>query len=231
MTIRDLIGKVQDVIPVRNVLLSVSEKAGLGDFVRGLIMESPEVVLMSTGGTYKLLSLALPERDQARLVEVSQYTGFPEMDGGLVKTLHPKIHAGILGERGNPKHHSYLKDDLNGGVFIDMVVANLYPFQKKIAETGVTFEGARGNIDIGGPSMVRGAAKNFPGCAVVTDPDDYRLLLDHIRDNGGGTTFAIRFELSKKAFEMTAGYDACISSYLKSQKLEDIRLKYNFTEK
>ncbi len=231
MAIRDLVGKVQDKIPVRTVLLSVSDKTGLDDFARDIVGLCPDVMFLSTGGTFKALLPALAIiGEQSRLVEVAEYTGFPEMDGGLVKTLHPKIHAGILGERGNTKHHAYLENDLSGARFIDMVVVNLYPFGKTVATPGVTFEKARGNIDIGGPSMVRGAAKNFPSCAVVTDPRDYMLILDDLRRNGGRTDFARRLELSKKAFAMTAEYDTAIAAYLAKQTAEGVRKNYDFAE-
>lgn len=205
-----MVGGVTDKIPVKTVLLSVFDKKGLETFVPGLVEACPTGVLfLSTGGTYnRLRELGIPN-----LLEVAQYTEFPEMEGGLVKTLHPKIHAGILGERNNPAHQEYLKS-LGNGVYIDMVVVNLYPFDKVISKPGATFEDARGNIDIGGPTMVRGAAKNFPSCAVVIDPDDYAGTLQHVRDNNGCTTLDHRMSLVPKAFYHTAAYDRAIAAHM-----------------
>jgi len=218
MSIRDLKGTVEDKIPVRNVLLSVFDKSGLETLVPSIIEVSPNVRFMSTGGTYKKLAemfagSCYPER----LMEVAEYTGFPEMEGGLVKTLHPKIHAGLLGERNNPEHQKYLAETLNGGVYIDLVVVNLYPFNKVIADPAVTFEKARGNIDIGGPCMVRAGAKNFPSCAVLCDPADYKSFLDNLRENDGCTTFNQRLRLAQKAFETTARYDSAIAPFIAEQ--------------
>lgn len=148
------------------------------------------------------------------------------MDGGLVKTLHPLIHGGILGERGNPKHAEYLEQTFGKrGVFIDMVVANLYPFEQMVAKVRsgeidprtkepFNFENARGNIDIGGPAMLRGAAKNFPSCAVVCDPSDYSSVVEGVTIETGCTTFAQRARLAPKAFELTAKYDSAVAAYM-----------------
>lgn len=218
MTIRDLKGSVQDKIPVNRVLLSVYDKRGLDELVLGLIEQNPGVLLLSTGGTYKAIREALGQ-SFSQLKDVSEYTGFPEMEGGLVKTLHPKIHAGILGERGNPEHETYLHETLSQpgtipGDYIDMVVVNLYPFSEVVAKPGTTFEQARGNIDIGGPTMVRAAAKNFMSCAVVVQPANYGDVLESMRANAGCTTFALRERLMKNAFVMTANYDTDIARYL-----------------
>lgn len=231
MTIRDLKGKVNDKIPVRNVLVSVFDKSGLDTFIPGLIEACPSVRFMSTGGTHKKLNEmfgVIGEGD--RLMEVSQYTGFPEMEGGLVKTLHPKIHAGILGERNNPAHQEYLEKTLNGGVFIDIVAVNLYPFGKVIADPAVTFEKARGNIDIGGPTMIRAAAKNFPSCAVVCEPADYGPLLQEIRANGGCTTFDTRFALAQKVFATMGTYDSSIATFWSQQGISEVRKSYQFAD-
>ena len=134
MSIRDAEGQIEGNIPVKNVLVSVSDKSGLEGFVKGLIEVNPDVRFMSTGGTYKKIDELLGESSEKHLIQVSDYTGFPEMEGGLVKTLHPKIHAGLLGERNNPEHQRYLKEDLDNGVYIDMVVVNLYPFKDIVAK-------------------------------------------------------------------------------------------------
>ena len=188
-------------LPVRRALISVSDKTGIVDFARELSTLGVEI--LSTGGTYKLL------RDNAiDAVEVADYTGFPEMMDGRVKTLHPKIHGGILGRR-----------DLDGAVMaehgiqpIDMVVVNLYPFAATVAKPGCTLPDAIENIDIGGPTMVRSAAKNHKDVAIVVNAGDYASLLDGLKQ--GGLTYAQRFDLALKAFEHTAAYDGMIANYL-----------------
>lgn len=242
MSIRDMEGGVTDRIPVQNVLVSVADKSGLDLLVGGLMEVNPNVRFMSTGGTKKRIAEILGQEADGHLIGVAEYTKMPEMPGGLVKTLQGKVHAGILGERNNPKHQDYLAGlakeidfgpggpekvfdakpgrytvdvvEREKGVFIDLLVGSFYPFEKKIAEEGVTFEGARGNIDIGGPSMLRGGAKNFMSCAVITSPDQYRMILTHIRENDGCTTFEKRLELAEKVFELTSNYDRHIHTYL-----------------
>jgi len=215
MTIRDVQGQVMDQIPVRNVLISVYDKSGLGTIVPTLLEVNPDVRILSTGGTYdRLKSIA-----GANLVEVAEYTGFPEMEGGLVKTLHPKIHAGLLGERGNPAHEKYLAE--MGGEYIDLLVVNLYPFSQVVAQ-GVSFEKARGNIDIGGPAMLRAGAKNFLSCAVVCDPADYGMVIAQLKQQNGNTVLPIRASLATKAFGTTARYDAAVASYMLTQMQENL---------
>lgn len=214
MTIRDLKGSVENKIPVQNVIVSVFDKTGLDDFIPGLVDINPRIMFISTGGTYKKLAEILGNCAENNLMEVSEYTGFPEMEGGLVKTLHPKLHAGILGERNNPEHQKYLKEDLNNAVYIDMVVVNLYPFEKVISQPNVTFEKARGNIDIGGPAMLRAAAKNFLSCAAVCDPRDYDNVLKVVKNNDSCTTLIQRLSLARNVFELTSEYDTAISLYM-----------------
>ena len=229
MAIRNVKGEVTDLIRVKNVLVSVYDKTGLESLIPGLIDLNPKVAFISTGGTYSKVKEILGSSHSQNLMEVAEYTGFPEMEGGLVKTLHPKIHAGILGERNNPEHQRYLEQELGNGVFIDMVVANLYPFQDVI-NSGVDFEKARGNIDIGGPTMIRGAAKNFLSCAVVCDPVEYKYVLNHIAAANGTTSFSYRFHLAQKAFKKTAEYDKAISDHLSKKygfDLSKIRESYN----
>jgi phosphoribosylaminoimidazolecarboxamide formyltransferase/IMP cyclohydrolase len=191
-----------DLIPVKRALISVSDKTGIVDFARAL--SGLGVELLSTGGTYRLL------RDSGiAVVEVSEYTGFPEMMDGRVKTLHPKVHGGILGRRGT--------DDTvmaeHGIAAIDMVVVNLYPFEQTVAKPGCTLEEAVENIDIGGPTMVRAAAKNHAFVNIVVDAADYAALLDELKANGGATSRATRFDLAIKAYEHTAAYDGAIANY------------------
>ncbi len=232
MTIRNLKGKVNDKIPVKNVLISVFDKNGLEELVPGLIDINPSTKFVSTGGTYEKIKDILGKYYGDNLIEIAKYTGFPEMEGGLVKTLHPKIYAGILGERNNPEHHRYLVRELNGGVFIDMVVVNLYPFSQVVSKEGTTFEQARGNIDIGGPTMIRAAAKNFPSCAVVCEPSQYEKIMEVIRNNKGSTTFDLRLQLAREAFKITAKYENSIVGYLSKPAVtpEKVRAEYNFTE-
>ncbi|HLC81232.1 MAG TPA: hypothetical protein VJH68_01110 [Candidatus Nanoarchaeia archaeon] len=216
MVIRSLVGGVSDRIPVKTVLISVFDKTGLDAFVPELIKATPNILFLSTGGTYKTLQRILDNDRGKHLMEVSEYTGFPEMEGGLVKTLHPRIHAGILGERNNPAHQIYL-ESLGSASFIDLVIVNLYPFEQVIAKPDLAFEEARGNIDIGGPTMVRGAAKNFPSCAVIIDPKDYAATLQHLQKNGGCTTLNYRLSLMPKAFAYTAKYDEVIADFMANQ--------------
>lgn len=232
MSIRDLKGKVNDLIPVKNVLISVSDKKGLEKLVPELIGINPDVIFISTGGTYGKIKDILEDSYENNLIDVDEYTGFPEMEGGLVKTLHPKIHAGILGERNNQEHQRYLREELNEGVFIDMVVVNLYPFSQIALKESTTFEQARGNIDIGGQTMIRAAAKNFPNCAVSCVPSQYEKIMEVIKSTGGSTTFDLRLQLAREAFGTTAGYENSIVEYLSRPQVtsEKVRAGYNFTE-
>jgi phosphoribosylaminoimidazolecarboxamide formyltransferase/IMP cyclohydrolase len=196
---------------VSQALISVSDKHGAVDFARELAALG--VKLLSTGGTAKLL------RDAALdVTDVSDYTGFPEMLDGRVKTLHPKVHGGILGIRGNPEHAATMsKHDIPT---IDLVVVNLYPFQQTIAKKDCALEDAIENIDIGGPTMVRAAAKNHGneqgGCAVVVEPADYPQIVAEMKANGGAISAATRLVLAKKAFVHTARYDSAIANWLTS---------------
>src|SRR5438477_11084031 len=189
---------------ISRALLSVSDKAGLVDFARGLAELGVE--LISTGGTRKALADAgLAVRD------VSDVTGFPEILDGRVKTLHPKIHGGLLAVRDNPQHTQTIA--AQGIQPIDMVVCNLYPFQQTVAKPGATHEEIIENIDIGGPSMVRSAAKNYHDVAVVTSPEQYAAVLEELRANNGALTAATRERLAAAAFARTAAYDSAISAY------------------
>ncbi len=190
---------------IRQALISLSDKRGALEFAQGLAAQG--VKLLSTGGTAKLL------RDAGLAVtEIGDYTGFPEMLDGRVKTLHPKVHGGILARRDLPDHLATIEQ--HGIPMIDLVCVNLYPFAATIAKPGVTLEDAIENIDIGGPAMVRSSAKNYAGVAVVTDPDDYPALLGEMKDNDGALTLATRFNLAKKAFTHTARYDSMIANWL-----------------
>ena len=191
--------------PIARALLSVSDKTGLVEFARGLA--DAGVALLSTGGTAKALAAAGLD-----VTEIDAYTGFPEMLDGRVKTLHPKVHAGILARRDSSEHAATLA--AHGIPPIDLVVVNLYPFRETIARAGCTLAEAIENIDIGGPTLVRAAAKNYAGVGVVVDPDDYDALLHELKSNAGALTAATRFRLAQKAFSHTAAYDGAISNYL-----------------
>ncbi len=196
---------------VTQALISVSDKNGIVDFARSLSQLG--VKLLSTGGTAKLLrDSGLPVTD------VSDYTGFPEMLDGRVKTLHPKVHGGILGRRDLPEHLKTMEQ--HGIPTIDLVVVNLYPFRETVAKPGCTLDDAIENIDIGGPAMVRAAAKNHGnaqgGVAIVTDPADYTVILDEMKAHAGAVSYATRFSLAKKAFTHTARYDSAIANWLTS---------------
>ncbi|MCH7567966.1 MAG: hypothetical protein IIA87_00960 [Nanoarchaeota archaeon] len=236
MTIRNLIGGVEDLIPVNNVLISVYDKTGLDRLIPGLVELNPGVRFLLTGGTHRVVGKILEGlrlNGWELIEEISEYTGFPEMEGGLVKTLHPKIHAGLLAERNNPDHRRFLEEELCGGVFIDVAVVNLYPFSEVVSSGDVDFERARGHIDIGGPAMIRAAAKNFPSCAAVCDPRDYSDFLMHLISNTGATSFIQRVGLAGKAFEMTARYDREIANYFAKNNIraeEDIRREYGFAD-
>ncbi len=190
---------------IKQALISVSDKTGVLEFAQGLAAQG--VKLLSTGGTAKML------RDAGLTVtEIGDHTGFPEMLDGRVKTLHPKVHGGILARRDLPEHLATIEQ--HGIPTIDLVCVNLYPFAATIAKTGVTLADAIENIDIGGPAMVRSSAKNYAGVAIVTDPADYQPLLDEMKANGGALQLGTRFNLAKKAFTHTARYDSMIANWL-----------------
>jgi phosphoribosylaminoimidazolecarboxamide formyltransferase / IMP cyclohydrolase len=192
---------------IRIALISLSDKRGALQFAQGLAAQG--VKLLSTGGTAKLL------RDAGLAVtEIGDHTGFPEMLDGRVKTLHPKVHGGILARRDLPEHLSTIAE--HGIEPIDLVCVNLYPFRETVAKPDVTLADAIENIDIGGPAMLRSAAKNYNGVAVVTDPVDYAPLLAEMQANDGALTLATRFGLAKKAFTHTARYDGAIANWLTS---------------
>jgi len=207
----NIVQKIDDRVEIRNVLLSVFDKTGLDALVSGLLSACPHVRFYSTGGTYKAVQALLGADAAKRLVSVSDYTGQPEMQGGLVKTLDFKIYLGLLGETYNAAHQADLQR--TGAVAFDMVVANLYPFQKVVAQAGVSPEQARTNIDIGGPCMIRAAAKNYIRVASVTDAADYPALIAEAGAHGGALSFATRLALMKKAFAHTAAYDAAIAAH------------------
>lgn len=208
----NVVTKIDDNVKVRHVLISVSDKSGLEQFVPQLLSINPEIRIFSTGGTFTRLREILKEKAAACLQQVSDYTGQPETQGGLVKTLDFKIYLGLLTETYNNAHQADLQR--TAAVPIDMVVVNLYPFSETVAKPGVTVEQARGNIDIGGPCMIRAAAKNFIRVAAVVDSNDYPLVIERMQSSQGRTPLALRFQLAQKAFKHTAGYDQAIAGFL-----------------
>ncbi len=192
---------------IKRAIVSVTDKTGIVEFCRELVSFGVEII--STGGTAKLLW-----RNGISVVDISEYTGFPEIMDGRVKTLHPKVHGGILALRDNESHREVMeKFEIQP---IDMVVVNLYQFEKTVEKEGVSLEEAVENIDIGGPTMLRAAAKNFKYVTVITDPADYELVLQELRENNGETTLKTRFMLAVKVFELTSKYDKAIAEYLKT---------------
>ena len=195
--------------PIKRALVSVTDKTGVVEFVKALEDEFG-VEVISTGGTARVLSEA-----GVKVVPIEQYTGFPEMMDGRVKTLHPKVHGGLLARRDDPKHMAEAAE--HGIGMIDLVVVNLYEFEKTVAKPDVTYADAIENIDIGGPSMLRSAAKNAASVTVVVDPEDYDGILDEMRSHNGATTLATRRELQLKVYETTALYDTAIATWLADQ--------------
>ena len=195
---------------IERAVVSVSDKQGLGEFVK--VLSDQGVEILSTGGTAKSL------REQGiKVVDVSEYTGFPEMMEGRVKTLHPKVHGGILADRDKPDHMSQMR--AQGIKRIDMVVVNLYPFEATVAKPNCTLAEAIENIDIGGPSLIRASAKNNKHVTVVVDPADYPVLAKELKANGGVISAQTNFRLARKAFEHTHHYDGAIAKYLAGVKV------------
>jgi phosphoribosylaminoimidazolecarboxamide formyltransferase/IMP cyclohydrolase len=197
---------------IRRAVISVSNKKGVVELAKEL--NTMGVELLSTGGTAKAL------RDAGISVkDVSDYTGFPEMLDGRVKTLHPKVHGGLLSRRNNPKDMEEIKK--HGIETIDMVVVNLYPFEETVSKPGVSFEDAIENIDIGGPTMLRSASKNFQDVAVLVDPSDYEKIIQEMKGLKGDLSYKTRLQLAKKVFSHTSRYDTIITDYL-TKIIEDM---------
>jgi len=228
----NIVTEIDNRIRIKNVLMSVSDKTGLETFVPALVKACPGVRIYSTGGTYAKVKEILEKVEkegqgpgaERTLVAVSDYTGQPEMQGGLVKTLDFKIYLGLLSEKYNDAHQADLKRLCAQP--IDMVVVNLYPFRETVAREGVTPEMARTNIDIGGPCMVRASAKNYLRVASVTDPLDYGNLANELADHDGTIGLDTRFKLMKKAFTHTAEYDTAISKFFTSRTWEEVDAAY-----
>jgi len=193
---------------IMRALISVTDKGGVVDFARAL--SDMGVTIISTGGTAKAIA-----DGGVKVMGISELTGFPEMLDGRVKTLHPRVHGGILARRDDPAHRAQLAEQHIAT--IDLVCVNLYAFEATVAKEGCTFEDAIENIDIGGPCLIRASAKNCADVTVVTSPTDYSLVLEEMRANEGSTTLATRKKLAAKAFRLTNRYDGAIADYLEKQ--------------
>lgn len=225
---KNVVDRIDDRVKINTMLVSVSDKSGLEAFIPGVVALNPDIQILSTGGTHGKLCEILGDKAEVCLKKVSEYTGQPETQGGLVKTLDFKIYLGLLTETYNDAHQRDLKR--TQATTIDMVVVNLYPFSETIARQGVTIEAARGNIDIGGPTMIRASAKNFIRVASVVDPSSYPHLLARMKEQNGALCLEDRFELSKKAFEHTAGYDRHIADFLARQSITQVHACYTSGE-
>jgi phosphoribosylaminoimidazolecarboxamide formyltransferase/IMP cyclohydrolase len=219
----NIVDKIDDRVKVKHLLVSVSDKKGLESFIPELVGINPGIRIFSTGGTFTKLKEILGGKASC-LTQVSDYTGQPETQGGLVKTLDFRIYLGLLTETYNESHRADL--ERTKSVPIDMVVVNLYPFKATISKQGVTPEEARGNIDIGGPCMIRASAKNFLRVASVVDPGDYAGIITELKENGNTISLKSRFELAKKAFAHTAAYDGTIAGYFAGRTFEEVRNCY-----
>jgi len=221
----NVVEKIDRFIQINNVIISTYDKSGLDVLVEMILEVNPEVKIYSTGNTYAKLKEVFTDKIRSNLIAIADYTGQTEMQGGLVKTLDFKIYLGLLSETYNNEHQA----DLNRvrGVAFDMVVSNLYPFSEVIKSEQTTPEIARSHIDIGGPCMIRAAAKNFIRITVVTDKKDYSLLASELHKNKGKISLELRFELAKKAFLHTAQYDTAISEYLINREFTEIAECYH----
>jgi phosphoribosylaminoimidazolecarboxamide formyltransferase/IMP cyclohydrolase len=221
MSIRENIYQVVDLIKPSHILVSVFDKSGLDDLVKGILEVNRGARFYSTGGTGKKIVEILGPNASGNYTSVEDFTGAPEMEGGLVKTLHPKIHAGLLAERGNPAHEQYLFKTLatmggSPGVYFDIFVGNLYPFTSVVAKAGTTSETARVNIDIGGPAMTMASAKNWHSVAALTSPAQYRDFISSLKANRGMIALEQRFRLAAEAMKSIGEYRTAIGDYFSS---------------
>lgn len=221
----NFVQRIDDGVKIQNVLVSVSDKTGLDRLVPALLKINPTVKFYSTGGTFTALR-DITGVTSGNLISVSDYTGQPEMQGGLVKTLDFKIYLGLLSETYNPAHSEDLKR--THAVALDMVIVNLYPFVQTVARPDATPEMARANIDIGGPCMVRASAKNFLRVASVTNPSDYESVIKELTVGQGVLSLKTRFELAQKAFAHTAAYDTAVAAYLNAKSFAEVKACYQF---
>jgi len=218
---KNIVNKIDSLVVVKNVLISVSDKTGLDVFIPQLIKINPDLKIFSTGGTFsKIQEIIGDDVASTNLVQVSDYTGQPETQGGLVKTLDFRIYLGLLTETYNKSHQEDIKRTKSE--VIDMVVVNLYPFQEVIKKADVTVEDARGNIDIGGPTMIRAASKNFIRVLSIVDPLDYQKITEELEVSNCKVSLETRFNMAKKAFAHTAEYDKNITTFLNDMQFNNV---------
>jgi phosphoribosylaminoimidazolecarboxamide formyltransferase/IMP cyclohydrolase len=221
----NIVERIDGKVKIQNVLISLSDKTGLENLVKSLLEINSGITFYSTGGTYKAIEELIGNQN---LVAVSDYTGQPEMQGGLVKTLDFKIYLGLLSETYNEAH----REDLSriGGIDFDLVAVNLYPFEKTVSRENVTAEMGRTNIDIGGPCMLRASAKNFLRVLSLCSPGDYQSVLDELKANNGFISLETRFAMAEKTFQHTADYDRNIYEFLKKTSVENMKKCYRIGE-
>jgi phosphoribosylaminoimidazolecarboxamide formyltransferase / IMP cyclohydrolase len=222
----NIVSEIDQNIKIEKVLISLSDKTGLEKFVTSLLEINRDVQLYSTGGTYSAIKDLIGTDN---LIAVSEYTGQPEMQGGLVKTLDFKIYMGLLSETYNDAH----QDDLQRieGISFDLVAVNLYPFHKTVSTPGCTVEMGRTNIDIGGPCMLRASAKNFLRVLSVCNPEDYDSIIEELKDNQGRISLETRFAMAERTFRHTAEYDKNIFEFLKKSTVKDMKNCYSRGER
>ncbi len=226
MSIRP-VAKVKNLVPIKNVMLSLYDKTNIEILVEGLLETCPGVHFFASGGTYTKIKEYLGDRTSC-LTEVAEYTGQPEIDGGLVKTLDRKLFLGYLAEEDCQNHQEALAQ-LNA-VMIDMYVGNLYPFSEAVRKSEATLETARGNIDVGGPSALRACGKNFLRVLTVTDTEAYDHILSMLKENGGCSTFELRLNGATETFNRLSEYDTEIAAYLTAMSLGEALTAYTFAE-
>lgn len=235
MSIRENIHQVIDLIKPEHILVSVFDKNGLDELVKGILEVNPAARFYSTGGTGEKIIEILGAQSGRNYVSVEDFTGAPEMEGGLVKTLHPRIHAGLLAERGNPAHEEYLYKTLaqmggSPGVYFDIFVGNLYPFTSVVAKEGTTSETARVNIDIGGPAMTMASAKNWHSIAVLTSISQYAEFIKSLKNQNGKISLEERFKLATQAMKSIGEYRTAIGNYFSALDFgKDVRPFLNIT--
>jgi phosphoribosylaminoimidazolecarboxamide formyltransferase/IMP cyclohydrolase len=217
------VGTVQDLVPVRNIIISVHDKTGLGSLVEALVQSCPGLRIYSTGGSHDFIAGCLRERAARHLVHISDYTGQPEMKGGLVKTLDWKIYLGLLAETADADHAADLAR--TGAVAFDMVVGNLYPFGDAVVRS-TQVEAVRQHIDIGGPAMLRAAAKNFLRVAAISHPGLYAAVAGQLADQAGHTSLTQRVMLAKAVFQGQAEYDTAVADYLDTLDADSLERSY-----
>ena len=217
---------IVDVIKPQHVLVSVFDKSNLDVLVDGLVEFNPEIMFYSTGGTGKRVKEVLGDRASENYTSIEDFTKLPEMEGGLVKTLHPKIHAGILAERNNPEHERYLTEVMielteSPGAYFDLLVCNTYPFSEVVKSEDCTPEKARMNIDIGGPTMIRAACKNYPSICTLVTPAHYKIFVEGLKNNDG-ISLKTRFDYMTVALDTLAEDASEVSSYFNKADFEEI---------